>query len=99
VRSAIVRYQNKKLSVFGVTRRAEYLEFARTMTSDLMARSTHDETGTRWVQAEHRLRPELLLAQTGLVQGSEGIGLWLLHMDSFEQGKKVRIILPDSPFQ
>jgi lantibiotic modifying enzyme len=87
------------LSVFGVTRKTEYLEFARNMTADLLARSTHDETGTRWVQAEHRVRPELLLAQTGLMQGSAGIGLWLLHMDNFEHGKKSRIILPDSPFQ
>ena len=31
-------------------------------------------------------------------QGAAGIGLWLLHLDYFEQGKKQRIIFPDCPF-
>jgi hypothetical protein len=28
--------------------------------------------GLRWVQAEHRVRPELLVAQTGYMQGAAG---------------------------
>ena len=52
----------------------------------------------RWVQAEHRVRPELLVAQTGYMQGAAGIGIWLLHLDAFDRGKKSWIRLPDSPF-
>jgi hypothetical protein len=52
----------------------------------------------KWIQAEHRTRPELLMAQTGLMQGASGIGLYLLHLDAFEQGKRSKIYLPDSVF-
>ena len=40
--------------------------------------------GLRWVQAEHRVRPELLVAQTGYMQGAAGIGMWLLRLDAAE---------------
>jgi len=86
------------LDVFRVTKKPEYLEFARKMTADLLEHATRDETGFRWVQAEHRVRPEFILAQTGLMQGSAGIGIWLFRLDAFDQGKKPRITLPDSPF-
>ena len=82
-----------------VTKKQEYLDFSRHLTSDLLKRGTRDEAGLRWVQAEHRTRPDLLLAQTNLMQGAAGIGLWLLHLDYFEQGKKQRIFLPDCPFK
>jgi len=82
-----------------MTKNQEYLDFARRLTSDLLKRSTRDEAGLRWVHAEHRTRPELLFAQTNLMQGAAGIGLWLLHLDYFEQGKKQRIVLPDCPFK
>ena len=39
-----------------------------------------------------------LLAQTNLMQGAAGIGLWLLNLDAFEQGETLHIVLPDSPF-
>ena len=81
-----------------VTRKPEYLAFARNVTTDLMARATHDDTGTRWVQAEHRLRPGLLVAQTGWMQGASGIATWLLQMDGFERGRKPFVVLPDNPF-
>ncbi len=81
-----------------ITNKPEYIDFARRLTSDLLKRGTRDEAGLRWVHAEHRTRPELLLAQTNLMQGAAGIGLWLLHLDYFEQGRKQRIVLPDSPF-
>jgi hypothetical protein len=32
------------------------------------------------------------------MQGAAGIGMWLLHFDSFERGMKAWISLPDSPF-
>jgi hypothetical protein len=48
------------------------MEFAGKMTADLMSRATRDDNGLRWVQAEHRVRPELLVAQTGYMQGAAG---------------------------
>jgi len=86
------------LSLHRITKKQEYLDFARRLTSDLLRRGTRDEFGLRWVHAEHRTRPKLLFAQTNLMQGAAGIGLWLLHLDAFEQGKKHRIILPDCAY-
>jgi hypothetical protein len=45
-----------------------------------------------------RVRPELLVAQTGFMQGAAGVGMWLLRFDAFERGKKPLITFPDSPF-
>jgi len=87
------------LNLHRITQKQEYLDFARSLTSDLLKRGTSDEKGLRWIHAEHRTRPELLFAQTNLMQGGAGIGLWLLHLDYFEQGQKQRIILPDCPFK
>ncbi len=42
--------------------------------------------------------PDLLVAQTGYMQGAAGIGMWLLHLDALERGHPARITLPDSPF-
>lgn len=85
------------LELFDETREREYLEFARRVARDLVARGTRDERGLRWVQAEHRVRPELLQAQTGLMQGAAGIGLALLRLDGAERGRPTVIHLPDCP--
>jgi len=63
-----------------------------------MAKATVEDGSMRWIQAEHRTRPELLIAQTGLMQGAAGIGLYLVHLDAFEQRKRPKINLPDSVF-
>jgi len=86
------------LSLYRISKKQEYLDFAQRLTSDLLQRGTRDEFGQRWVHAEHRTRPKFLFAQTNLMQGAAGIGLWLLHLDAFEQGQKHRIILPDCAF-
>ena len=86
------------LSLYEITSKPEYLDFARKLTKDLLARGSSDETGLKWIHAEHRSRPEFLQAQTGLMQGAAGIGLWLLRLDAFEQGKSAYIFLPDNPF-
>lgn len=86
------------LSLYHVTQKMAYLDFARSLTTQILSEATLDSSGMRWVQAEHRSRPDFLQAQTGLMQGAAGIGLWLLRMDAFEQGKPVRIFLPDNPF-
>jgi lantibiotic modifying enzyme len=87
------------LSLHRVTGKAEYLEFARRVTRDMVARATRDEAGTRWIQAEHRVRPELLVAQTGWMQGASGMATWLLQLDGFDKKRKQFVQLPDSPFE
>ena len=86
------------LNLYGVTHDPAYLEFARRVSGDLLARATRDEKGLRWVQAEHRVQPDLLIAQTGYMQGAAGIGMWFLRLDDFERGRKPSIRFPDSPF-
>ena len=87
------------LDLHGVTRDPKYLAFAQKMTEDLMARATRDVTGTRWVQAEHRVRPELLIAQTGYMQGGAGIGTWLLRLDGAQRNRAAFVRFPDSPWE
>jgi lantibiotic modifying enzyme len=81
-----------------ITKDRAYLVFCKAMTDDLLERGTRDEKGLRWVQAEHRVQPDLLIAQTGYMQGAAGIGTLLWHLDAFEHGRKKRITLPDCPY-
>ena len=78
--------------------RKDYIDFARHLTNDLLTRTTITDSGMKWIQAEHRTRPEFLQAQTGLMQGAAGIGLWLLRLDAFDQNFVPQIIFPDDPF-
>lgn len=86
------------LSLHHVTRDAEYLTFAKQMTSSLLAKASSEQNELKWIQAEHRSQPKLLIAQTGYMQGAAGIGLWLLRLHAFETGKRSFITFPDSPF-
>ena len=86
------------LDLYAVANKKVHLDFARRITADLLKRATTDNAGMRWIQAEHRVRPDLLIAQTGYMQGAAGIGMLLLHLDAWEQGKRGRIVFPDSPF-
>jgi len=86
------------LSLYQITKKQEYLDFSKRLTDQILSKATLDDIGMRWVQAEHRSRPDLLLAQTNLMQGAAGIGLWLLHLEEFERGMKPKIVLLDSPF-
>ncbi|HSR53782.1 MAG TPA: lanthionine synthetase LanC family protein, partial [Acidobacteriota bacterium] len=53
------------LNLHQATGRAQDLSFALRMTDALLGKATIEEGQARWVQAEHRVRPELLQAQTG----------------------------------
>src|SRR3954463_71198 len=86
------------LDLYGITKDPKHLAFAEKMTADLLSRATRDDTGTRWVQAEHRVRPELLVAQTGYMQGAAGIGMWLLRMDAQQRKRAPFIRFPDTPW-
>ena len=76
----------------------KYLIFARRVAEQLIATATRDDDGARWPQAEHRVKPELIVAQTGYMQGAAGIASVLLDVDAVERGKSPRFTLPDSPF-
>jgi lantibiotic modifying enzyme len=80
------------------TNRPEYVAFARRVTENLLQRATREGGGLRWIQAEHRTRPELLVAQTGYMQGAAGVGVWLLRLDAAEAGRRLALRLPDTPF-
>jgi lantibiotic modifying enzyme len=68
---------------------------AREFADDLLARGTSDERGLRFVQAEHRVKPDLLEAQTGWMQGAAGIGVALLDLAAFGEDESGRLVLPD----
>lgn len=76
----------------------KYLDFARRVADQLLRRATRDGVGMKWIQAEHRVRPDFLVAQTGYMQGAAGIGMLLLHLDAAERGRAPVVIFPDSPF-
>ena len=82
---------------------ATYLGFAKRLHDDIMSRATRVETGDgvvglKWIQAEHRVRPEFLQAQTGYMQGAAGVGLYLLELHAHQQDKSLSFRLPGSPF-
>jgi lantibiotic modifying enzyme len=79
-------------------REARHLEFAEEIGHDTLARATAEGSGFKWVQAEHRVRPELLVAQTGLMQGAAGVGLAMLHLDGAKEGRAPLVRLPDDPW-
>lgn len=86
------------LDLYRVRHDRRYLEFARQVTASLIGGATRDDSGTRWRQAENRVSPNEIAAQTGWMQGAAGIASVLLDVDAVERGKSPRITLPDSPF-
>jgi len=87
------------LQMHRLTGDGEYLSFARRVVSQMMAAGTRDASGLRWVQAEHRTRPELLVAQTGYMQGAAGMGTLLLRVDAADHRRDTLIRLPDDPYR
>ena len=69
-----------------MTNRAIDLEYAKKLTDTLLQKASVSGNGIKWVHAENRVSPDVVAAQTGLMQGSAGIGLWLLqlHLANFE---------------
>ena len=86
------------VSLYGLTRDESYLTFARRCADDTLARSTADGDGLKWVQAENRVSPNVVLAQTGLMQGAAGVGLAMLRLDGAMRGRQPAIVLPDAPY-
>ena len=84
------------LALHRLTGDRAYLDLGRAITVDLLERAVHDECGTRWVDAEHRLQPELVQARPGYMQGASGIGAWLLHYAAFLDGGPPPLAFPDA---
>jgi lantibiotic modifying enzyme len=85
------------IAMHAMTGEARHLAFAQRVMDDAVARGTADGDGVKWVQAEHRVQPQLLVAQTGLMQGAAGVGLALLHLEGAMRGRKPLVVLPDAP--
>jgi len=79
-------------------RDARSRQFIRRVVDDTLRRATDDDAGIRWVQAQHRVQPENLVAQTGFMQGAAGVGTFFLQLDALEQGKPWPLPFPDTPF-
>ncbi len=75
-----------------------YLGFADRVTARLLAKASAEDGRMSWLQAEHRARPDFLIAQTGYMQGAAGIGMFLLRLDAAGRGQKPMVVFPDSPF-
>ena len=86
------------VALHGLTGDASYLAFARRVADDTLDRATAEGDGRKWVQAENRVSPHVVLAQTGLMQGAAGVGLSMLRLDGALRGRRATIVLPDSPF-
>ena len=75
-----------------------HLTYAHTIADNVLTRASADGDGLKWTQAEHRVRPELLVAQTGLMQGAAGVGLAMLHLDGASSRRRPFVVLPDNPY-
>jgi lantibiotic modifying enzyme len=87
------------LTVFKMSKKKKYREYAWLHTQDLLKRATADAKGLRWVQAENRSQPDNLQTQSGYMQGAAGIGILLCHWIELEKGQQQLIRFPDDPFR
>ena len=51
----------------------------------------------KWTQADRRIEPHNVVAQTGLMQGAAGVGLFLIHLDAACRYQKPLVRFPDEP--
>ncbi len=80
------------------TKEPTHLAFAERVATDTIRRASEDGGGLKWPQAENRVQPEVLMAQTGLMQGAAGVGLAMLHLDGATEHRRPLVVLPDNPF-
>lgn len=85
------------LWLYHITGTKAYLRFSETMTEDILKKSTQDGDFLKWIHAEHRRRPGQVAAQTGLMQGTAGMGLWFLQLYAHQHNTTPLITLPDTP--
>ncbi len=83
--------------LYDITGDEKYLDFSRKMTNLILEKGTNESNYIKWIHAENRVSPGELAAQTGLMQGSAGIGLWFLELHARLKDEGPQIILPDKP--
>jgi len=86
------------LSRYRRTGDAGDLAYARRHADDVLARGSIENDQERWVQAENRVAPTEVLAQTGWMQGAAGVGTMLLHVDAAQRSREWTraVTLPDA---
>jgi lantibiotic modifying enzyme len=72
--------------------------FAIRIGQYLKSRAQPDSGGWKWIQAEDRIEPDNVQAQTGLMQGAAGIGLFFIHLSQLDEVAKTANRFPDSPW-
>ena len=87
------------LSLYEATKDDRFLDLGQRIGSVLEHGGTEAADGLCWIQAEQRVQPEFVRAQTGYMQGAAGIGSYFLRLHSIEEGEEPKKIpFPDSPF-
>jgi lantibiotic modifying enzyme len=72
--------------------------FAIRVGEYLKSRAQPDGGGLKWIQAENRIEPDKVQAQTGLMQGAAGIGLFFIHLAELDGSTDTADRFPDSPW-
>jgi len=72
--------------------------FAIRIAEYLQSRAQADSDGLKWIQAENRIEPDNVQAQTGLMQGAAGIGLYFIHLGELDGNAETANRFPDSPW-
>jgi lantibiotic modifying enzyme len=73
-------------------------QFAIRIGKYLAGQAQVDGNGLKWIQAETRIEPDKVIAQTGLMQGAAGIGLFFVHLADLDEDKRSALRFPDSPW-
>jgi lantibiotic modifying enzyme len=74
----------------------ENARMIRRIAANTLERATAENDGLKWIQAENRVSPSALVAQTGYMQGAAGVGSFYLHADALTKGRKRAIQWPDA---
>ncbi|MEM1247806.1 MAG: lanthionine synthetase LanC family protein [Acidobacteriota bacterium] len=76
-----------------------YRELAERSGRQLLAEARSVDSGVNWPQAENRTQPEVVVAQTGWMQGAAGMAGALLRLHAVASQEPVRRVrLPDDPY-
>jgi lantibiotic modifying enzyme len=85
------------LGLYIATSNRSHLAFAEHIADYLVARAETEGNGIKWPQAETCIDPDRVAAQTGLMQGAAGIGLFLVHLDEVRRNRRPLFRFPDEP--
>lgn len=86
------------LGMYTLTGEEAYLAFAEVVLDDVLDRAVVDARGMCWHNVEPTVRPSVLPAQTGWMQGAAGVGAALLRAHRVLTGGAAGPWLPSWPF-